>query len=200
MDDEDWDSEITEPASIKSAAHKTQSSFSSGFQSTTRAINDQYNNIGRVNVFSAVGGRGQLINRNQNDGANRGFSSYSSKHQNDQNNNFSDSQNKSAFLSSSSSGITGIMQIESRSISAIIGKAGATINHIKDKCHVKVITPSRDEAQSQRTADIKIIGDSREDVEQAKRMIQDVLDSNSNRVSIFLLKKNKNFKLKFVSF
>ncbi len=70
------------------------------------------------------------------------------------------------------------MNVESRMLSSIIGKSGATINNIKDKCGVKISTPSRDEVQGHQYTDIKITGNSQADIDQAKNMIREVIDSN----------------------
>lgn len=71
------------------------------------------------------------------------------------------------------SSITEILNIETKSISSIIGKAGATINNIKDTCGVKVIIPAREEIQNQSHTDIKIIGQSKENIDKAIQMIKE---------------------------
>lgn len=106
---------------------------------------------------------------------NRGFGSgsrpaYGGQDRYDNNNNFA----KSSFSSQ-----TEVISIETKSISAIIGKAGATINNIKDKCNVRVIIPPREEIQNQSHAEIKIVGQSKESIDRAIQMIQDKASESS---------------------
>jgi hypothetical protein len=207
MDDEDWDAEIdtstnyTKPAVTYQQQAPSHSSYTGGSSSANR-----------TGGFSNSIGRGRMLNSLRNDqsssnsnhfgggsssgGGNGGddYNRQSSRH-NDQNNNKYDGEEKQSafssfskpavsFSSSSNSGggFSDTVSVESRQMSAIIGKAGATINNIKDKCSVRISTPSRDEVQGQRFADIKITGNSQADIDEAKRMIKEVTDTNQNRV------------------
>lgn len=97
-------------------------------------------------------------------------STYSGQENHDNNNNYA----KSSF-----SNLTEIMSVETKSISSLIGKAGATINNIKDKCNVRVIIPPREEIQNQSHANIKIIGHSKDSIEKAIQMINEKTSETS---------------------
>ncbi len=87
--------------------------------------------------------------------------------------------NNNNYSKSSYSNHTETIRVETKSISLIIGKAGATINNIKEKCNVRVIIPQRDEIQNQSHADIKIIGQSKDSIEKAIKMIKEKTSESS---------------------
>jgi hypothetical protein len=191
--DEDWDADIsgaaTTPATQYVPPPVDNNRSNSGYQSSSYSSNN--NNTERGSGFGSSFGRGRIFSNYKKDvPRSRPSNDYninerpSRRNDNDfNNNNYEDRQAQSSFgKSAPSSGCTETMSVESRQLSLIIGKSGATINNIKDKCGVKIMTPSRDEAQGQKYADIKITGNSQADIEQAKRMIKEVIESNQNRV------------------
>ena len=65
-------------------------------------------------------------------------------------------------------------------MASVIGKGGATINNIRDTCHVKVHVPSREEAQNVSNIDVKITGCLQKDIDQAKEMIREAIGRSSS--------------------
>lgn len=87
-----------------------------------------------------------------------------------------DGQQNSGFNRSNDS-IVDEIEIDCSNISAIIGRQGATISGIRDKCNVKINIPRREELENQKKTQIKIIGSNRDDVDKAKMMIKDITSS-----------------------
>ena len=167
MDDEDWDADISTNQVVQpKASFKEPSSF--GISHGRGRI---FRNTERTNQFDS-----QSINK------------YESSHQENSSSypksdgfrSRSDSNNNHYSSSSSSSNMTELMNIETRSISSIIGKAGATINNIRDRCNVKIIIPPREELQNAYDVDIKIIGGSKSDIDKAKDMIKEITSKSSS--------------------
>lgn len=73
------------------------------------------------------------------------------------------------------------IEIDSRCTSAVIGRQGATVSNIRDRCGVRIDVPRREDIGDSRTVRIKISGSSTESVDKAKSMIQQVVDENNNR-------------------
>lgn len=67
------------------------------------------------------------------------------------------------------------IEIEARQVSAVIGRQGATVSNIREKCSVRIDVPRREEIGSASTVRIKISGSSWDDVDRAKSMIRDVV-------------------------
>ena len=164
--DEDWDDEIAPGSGVKASSFSYSNSSSSAF----KPFSSNDSSSSRPSGFSY--GRGRSFNstsyqrqdRNQNNDRYQGFKS----NENDQrpSRNYEDS-------SGSASQITDHMTINSKSVSSLIGKAGATISNIRDKCDVKIFVPKREEIQDQSEIEVKIIG-SKENIEKAKNMIKEV--------------------------
>lgn len=70
--------------------------------------------------------------------------------------------------------------IESSQVSSLIGRGGATVSNIREKCQVRINIPSREEIGNERFVDVKIIG-SEENVKRAKEMIRETLDDSRSR-------------------
>lgn len=62
----------------------------------------------------------------------------------------------------------------------MIGKAGATINNIRNTCNVKIEIPAREDIQHQSNVDIKIISSSQQDIDRAKAMIREANNRSSS--------------------
>jgi len=173
MDDEDWDADISTNQVVQpKASFKEPNSF--GISHGRGRI---FRNTERTNQFDS-----QSINKHE--------SSYQENSSNYSNNNKYDypksdgvgfrSRSDSNNNHYTSSNMTELMNIETRSISSIIGKAGSTINNIRDRCNVKIIIPPREELQNAYDVDIKIIGSSKSDIDKAKDMIKEITSKSSS--------------------
>jgi hypothetical protein len=120
-------------------------------------------------AYGFTRGRGSMIRSVKRDEPERNIREINNNIDNNQYDNNNNNNNFSKPFSS----ITEFLNIETKSISSIIGKAGATINSIKEKCNVKIIIPAREEIQNQSKTDIKIIGQSKESIDKAIQMIKD---------------------------
>jgi hypothetical protein len=175
--DEDWDEEIREDRyeskvnSRDNNNNNNSSKFGSSFSSfSTSNYDDNRNRHGSdSNTRQSSGfsfGRGRLLsNKNDNINKSESFTRYRSP------------SNHRSYNDTSSS-ITEYMNIDVRSISTIIGRQGSNISNIRDKCNVKIFVPNRDEIGNQNKTEIKIIGQSRSNIEKAKEMIDESINSN----------------------
>ena len=153
--DEDWDAEMTDNCTKPAPLTPITSST---------VIPDRP-------AYGFTRGRGSMIKCVKRDEPERNIREINNNIDNNHydNNNSNNNNNFSKQFSS----ITEFLNIETKSISSIIGKAGATINSIKEKCNVKIIIPAREEIQNQSKTDIKIIGQSKESIDKAIQMIKE---------------------------
>lgn len=189
MDEEDWDDEISTTPKLTAQintniAPSEPSKFSFGrgrvpnrdnqanqFDSQRRSRHDNYqSSYNRNDNYQSS------YNRNEE------RSSFPS---NRYDNNSSDNQSNQGFGNSrfdanNNENSVEMFNIETRSIASIIGKAGSTINNIRDTCNVKINIPSRDEIQGARNVDIKIIGALPDDIDRAKSMIKDIIQKSNS--------------------
>lgn len=188
--DEDWDEEIrvsNENSKLNNRDNNNNSNkFGSTFSSFSnnnsnndenRRRNESDDNTRQSSGFSF--GRGRLLNNKSDNyrSNNENFTRYRSP------------SNQRSYNDSSSS-ITEYMNIDVRSISTLIGRQGSTISNIRDKCSVKIFVPNRDEIGNQNTTEIKIIGQSKSNIDKARDMIEELLNS-SNRYGF---KRNNPFE------
>lgn len=161
MDDEDWDADI-------SSTTRTKTTSNNSFQS--RAFQSSFSNENKPSNSSLSFGRGRLINRNseRENLFGRGFSNREKSPLEDSPRYNTTTRRQVVDESQISDYIT----IDSKSIGAVIGKSGATINGIREKCNVKIDIPRREDLQYQSRTQIKIIGSSKIDIEKAKQMIE----------------------------
>lgn len=173
MDEEDWDADIRYP---KNSFTPAQTSGVSKPAPTAQAAHSYARNDHESRASHSFG-RGRVFsNRNSDHDQDRNsfYKPRSPVKQNDDNNNYN--------TNSRNSSLTTHMTIDTKSISAIIGKSGSTISNIREKCNVKIMIPPREELQGRSQTDIKIIGSYKIDIEKAKQMIEDIISSsNSNR-------------------
>ena len=72
------------------------------------------------------------------------------------------------------------LSVDVRHISSIIGKAGATINNIRDTCGVRINVPGREELAGRQSAELRISGSSHQQIYKARDMINEITQSASS--------------------
>ncbi len=176
INDEDWDA----PPAVRTETNNKNTEYRNTSSTSSYSYDDRYRNNYNSNAdekysdnLSRTGsGRGALINRRH-----------------EKNNNYYESTFNSNS-SSLSNRKTYEMMVDSKAISSIIGKSGVTITNIKEKCNVKIQTPSKEESSNQRQVCLKISGFNQDDIDRAKTMINQIISSSSN---------NNSFKRNYAS-
>lgn len=167
--DEDWDAEISGTPST--TAFYQPPAPTSRLDSFVR--NENYNSpSSSSNSF----GRGQRIfGQNRFAGGGGGDrSSFGSEMRSERN--YSSRPRDESSMSED-------IEVPTSQISSIIGRAGATVNDIRDKCNVKVNIPRKEELEDRKFANVRISASNQDSIEQAKKMILSILDNNNNSYS-----------------